>query len=101
MRLTILTCAALLTSVALAGGTAQAATQPGLRLAKHQCHEVWKMASPDGDTLSRGKATPYVLNFTMVDSDHNGMITAKEFKRGCREGWVTTADTSTAKDIKK
>jgi hypothetical protein len=101
MRLTFLTGAALLTSVALAGTTAQAATQPGPRLAKHECHEVWKMASPHGDTLSRGKATPYVLNFAMVDANHNGMITSKEFKRGCMEGWVTTADASTAKDMKK
>jgi hypothetical protein len=101
MRLTILTCAALLTSVALAGGTAQAATQPGPRLAKQQCREAWKMASPGGDTLSRSKATPYVLNFTMVDRDHNGKISAKEFKRGCRKGWVTAADASTVKSMKK
>jgi hypothetical protein len=101
MRLTILTGAALLTSVALAGSAAQAATQSGPRLTRHECHQVWKMASPHGDTLSRGKATPYVLNFEMVDTNHNGMINAKEFQRGCRKGWVATADASTARSMKK
>jgi len=101
MRFTILTSVALLASVALAGTAAQAATQPGPRLTKHECHKVWKMASPHGDTLSRGKATPYVLNFEMVDSNHNGMINAKEFKRGCKSGWVTAADASTTKNMKK
>jgi hypothetical protein len=101
MRLTILTGAAMLLSVALAGSTAQAATQPGPRLAKHECHEVWKMASPHGDTLSRGKATPYVLNFEMIDTNHNGVITAKEFKRGCKSGWIVAADASTSKNMKK
>jgi hypothetical protein len=59
------------------------------------------MASPNGETLSRGKASPYVLNFTMVDSNHNGAISAREFKRGCKTGWVTAADASTMKDMKK
>jgi hypothetical protein len=101
MRFAVLTCAAMLTSVALVGGTAQAATRPGPRLPHNQCHEVWTMASPNGDTLSRAKATPYVLNFAMVDTDHNGMITSKEFKRGCKSGWITAADASTARSMKK
>ena len=101
MRLTILTCAAVLAGAALAGGNAEAATTQGPRLATAQCHEVWKMASPNGETLSRSKATPYVLNFTMVDRDSNGVITSKEFKHGCKSGWISAADASTAKSMNK
>jgi hypothetical protein len=59
------------------------------------------MASPNGETLSRGKASPYVLNFEMVDTNHNGAISAREFKRGCKAGWVTAADASTIKSMKQ
>jgi hypothetical protein len=101
MRLATLKCAAVLIGVALIGGSAQAATKPGPGLANNQCHAVWKMASPNGETLSRDDVTPYVLNFAMVDSDHNGKITSKEFRRGCKSGWITAADASTIKSMRK
>jgi hypothetical protein len=101
MRLATMKCAAVLVGVALIGGSVQAATKPGPRLANNQCQAMWKMASPNGETLGQNSATPYVLNFTMVDSDRNGKITSKEFRRGCKNGWITAADASTVKDMRK
>jgi len=103
MRLTTLTCVAALFGVGsvLAGGTAQAATKPMAPLGDKQCQAAWKMAAPVGDALSKGKAEPFVMNFTMVDTDHNGKITLREFEHGCKAGWIRTADTTTVKDMKK
>jgi hypothetical protein len=72
--------------------------RPGAVLNDTQCQDVWKMASPDGDTLAGDKAVPYIVNFQMVDTDKNGTISAAEFKTGCTKGWIQ-ADASTAKDM--
>ena len=69
-------------------------------LARHSCQEVWKMASPNGDTLSKDKATPFVVNYEMVDTDKDGKISAAEFKAGCGKGWIQKADTSTVNEMK-
>jgi hypothetical protein len=61
---------------------------------------VWKMASPNGDTLSQDKAVPFVVNYQMVDTDKDGKISADEFKTGCSKGWIQEADASTVKDMK-
>jgi len=42
------------------------------------------MASPNGATISRDQAVPYIVNFQMVDGDGN--ITADEFK-AVRQGY--------------
>jgi hypothetical protein len=55
------------------------------------------MASPNGETLSKDKATPFVVNYEMVDTDKDGKISAAEFKTGCGKGWIQKADTSTVK----
>ena len=64
-----------------------------------QCQSVWKMASPDGDTLSGDTAVPYIVNFQMVDTDKDGKISSAEFKTGCSKGWVQNADASTTKEM--
>ena len=33
-------------------------------------------------------AVPYIVNFSMVDGDGDGKITADEFKAGCAKGMV-------------
>jgi len=60
---------------------------------------VWKMASPNGDTLSGDKAVPFIVNFQMVDTDADGKISAAEFKTGCGKGWIQSADASTTKEM--
>ena len=74
--------------------------RPSAPLDDAACQEVWKMASPNGDTLSKDKATPFVVNYQMVDTDKDGKISAAEFKTGCGKGWIQKADTSTVKDMK-
>lgn len=64
-----------------------------------QCKALWTMASPHGDTISKDQATPYVVNFTMVDSDNDGTIDADEFQKGCKAGQVKAADQGTMKDM--
>ena len=73
--------------------------RPGKVLSEAECTKAWETAGPDGDTLSQDKATPYVLNFQMVDTDKDGKISAAEFKTGCGKGWVQSADASTTKQM--
>jgi Ca2+-binding EF-hand superfamily protein len=51
------------------------------------------MTERDGDTLSEGKAAPFIVNFKMVDADNDGKITEAEFKEGCKKGLVQEAST--------
>jgi endonuclease YncB( thermonuclease family) len=57
------------------------------------------MASPNGETLSKDKATPFVVNYEMVDTDKDDKISAAEFTAGCGKGWIQKADASTVKEM--
>ncbi len=72
--------------------------RPGKILSEAECQKAWEMAGPDGDTLSEDKATPYILNFQMVNSSKDAKISADEWKDGCAKGWVS-ADAATQKDM--
>ena len=65
--------------------------RPSAVLDAAACQSLWKLASPDGDTLSGDQALPYVVNFQMVDVDKDEKISAAEFKTGCGKGWVQSA----------
>ena len=56
------------------------------------------MAGPDGDTLSKDQATPYIVNFQMVDTSKDAKISAEEWKDGCSKGWVS-GDAATDEDM--
>jgi len=62
--------------------------RPSAVLNHDQCQAVWKMASANGATISKDQAVPYIVNFTMVDGDGDGKITADEFQAGCAKGMV-------------
>ena len=74
--------------------------RPSAPLDDAACQEVWKMASPNGETLSKDKATPFVVNYEMVDTDKDGKVSAAEFTAGCGKGWIQKADTSTVNEMK-
>src|SRR6476469_11115960 len=102
MRLATLTAVALLFSAgcALAQETPNNMTpntmtsgRPSAVLNDDQCQAVWKMASPNGATISKDQAVPYIVNFSMVDGDGDGKITAEEFKAGCAKGTVKSTTT--------
>jgi len=57
------------------------------------------MASPDGDTIAKGAAVPFVLDFTMVDSNADGAIDKDEFNKACSAGMVK-ADEATVNKMK-
>ena len=110
MKLTTLTAIMLLSSAtyAFAGGGAPVpegamkddpSGRPGKVLTDSECQKAWETAGPDGDTLSKDKATPYILNFQMVDSSNDAKISAEEWKDGCAKGWVS-ADAQTADEMK-
>jgi hypothetical protein len=41
-----------------------------------------------GQLYRKDQAVPYIVNFSMVDGDGDGKITADEFKAGCAKGMV-------------
>lgn len=101
MRLPILASAVLLLSAGygLAGPGAgepkepadPASGRPTAVLDEAKCTSVWSMTEREGDTLSEGKAAPYVVNFDMVDADDDSKISEAEFKDGCKKGLVQEA----------
>jgi len=96
MKLTTLASTVALVTVGLAfSGVAQAAKDS---LDPSQCNAAWSMASPNGETLSEGKAVDYVIDFTMVDSNQDGQISQDEFNKACSNGLVK-ADAATVKDM--
>lgn len=109
MKLTTLTAVMLMSTAtyAFAGGGAPVpegtmkddpSGRPGKVLSEAECTKAWETAGPDGDTLSEDKATPFILNFQMVDTSKDAKISAEEWKDGCAKGWVS-ADASTAQDM--
>jgi hypothetical protein len=53
-----------------------------------KCQALWTLVSPNGPPITKDKAVPYVIDFSMVDSDGNKTIDANEFKAGCKGGWI-------------
>jgi len=109
MKVATLAAAALLVSAgyALAGGGAPVpegsqkdppSGRPGKVLSEAECTKAWEIAGPDGDTLSKEKAVPFILNFQMVDTSSDAKISQEEWKAGCEKGWIS-ADAATAKDM--
>ena len=99
MKLTTFTALAMLLSAgyAFAGGGApvpegsQAPTpsgRPSAVLDDTKCQAIWNMTERQGDILSKDKATPFIVNFEMVDTNKDGKISQDEFKEGCKNGWV-------------
>ena len=62
--------------------------RPGAVLDDEKCTAVWEITQREGDTLVKGKAAPYIVNFEMVDADGDGKVTQDEFKKGCSKGWI-------------
>ena len=73
--------------------------RPGKVLSESECQKAWETAGPDGDMLSKDKATPFILNFEMVDSSKDAKISQEEWKEGCAKGWIS-ADAATEADMK-
>ena len=98
----LLVCSAL--AVSIVGGYAFAQTQPqagspsdrpaAARLDEAACQAVWKLTEREGDVLTADKATPYIVNFEMVDINKDGKISEAEFTEGCNGGWVLQAEKS-------
>jgi len=91
MRLATLTSVALLLSagsVLAQGANTMTSGRPSAVLNDEQCQAVWKMASPDGATISENQAVPFIVNFKLVDGDGDGKISADEFKTACGKGLV-------------
>ena len=90
MKLAILTSVVVIFSagVALAGANNMTSGRPSAVLNDTQCQAIWTMASPNGAAISKDQAVPYIVNFTMVDVDGDGNITADEFKAACGKGLV-------------
>src|SRR5919106_2335907 len=62
--------------------------RPGAVLDPDKCKEVWGLTERQGDTLSKDKAAPFIVNFEMVDTNKDGKVSQDEFTEGCAKGWV-------------
>jgi hypothetical protein len=65
--------------------------RPAAILDDAKCESVWSLTEREGDTLSEGKAAPFIVNFKLVDADGDGQISEAEFKEGCKQGLVQEA----------
>lgn len=89
---------ALVLSVGLMlSANARAHTTMGPKLSDAECAAVWKLASPNGDTIPANQAEPYILDFNtnsfILDDggDGDGNLSAEEFKMGCADGMVKSS----------
>lgn len=62
--------------------------RPGAVLDPDKCKAVWSLTEREGDTLSQDKAAPFIVNFTMVDTNKDGKVSQDEFTKGCANGLV-------------
>ena len=62
--------------------------RPGQVLDEAKCKTVWSLTERQGDTLSKDKAAPFIVNFQMVDANNDGKITEQEFLEGCKKRLV-------------
>jgi len=62
--------------------------RPSAVLTPAQCQEVWSKAVPTGDALAKKNAHPYIVNWKLADTDHNGKISKSEFDAACAKGLV-------------
>lgn len=90
---------ALTAGYAFAGGIgskkSSPSSVPGASLDQAACQNIWHMASANGDTLSKDKTEPFVLNYEMVDLDKDGKVSPAEFQGGCNKGWIQKPDAAT------
>lgn len=92
----------LMLAVALTATTSAASAAPSadnVPVPSEKCNAAWTMASPNGDTISKGKDVPFVLDFTMVDSNNDAVISADEFSKACSVGKVK-ANQAVVNDMK-
>jgi len=75
-------------SAVLAQGNNMTSGRPSAVLNDQQCQAIWQIASPNGATISKDQAVPYIVNFQLVDGDGDGQISADEFKTACGKGLV-------------
>lgn len=95
MKLVNLTCLAGLFAIGFGSSLALAAD---MAVPADKCDKAWSMASPAGDAIMKGDTVPFVMDFTMVDSDNDGDIKKDEFDKACSAGMVK-ADEATVKDM--
>jgi Ca2+-binding EF-hand superfamily protein len=59
------------------------------------------MAAPNGETLAKDKAVPYVVNYEMVDKDKDGKISPnRNLRRVVERAGFQKPDASTVNDMK-
>lgn len=95
MKLVTLTC---LAGVLAIGFGSSVALAEDMAVPGDKCDAAWSMASPGGDTISKDANVPFVMDFTMVDSNKDGAIDQDEFNKACSDGMVK-ADEATVKDM--
>jgi len=59
------------------------------KISKAECDSLWGLADSAGSgTLTSAQAQPYVSDFSKVDANADGALSAAEFSAGCKKGLV-------------
>jgi hypothetical protein len=83
MKLITLTGVALLLTASCA-----IAAEQGKPLDATACKAVWTEATDGDKDLTKEKANPYVVKFTLVDTNGDGRISDIEWKNACTAGLI-------------
>jgi hypothetical protein len=65
--------------------------RPGPVLDDDKCDAVWELitaGADDDDSVAVDKASPYIVNLEMVDTNKDKQVSDDEFEDGCEKGWV-------------
>jgi hypothetical protein len=79
---------ALVCGMVLIGTGYALAAHKGQPLDDATCRSTWSMVSPNGARISKDRAGPYIIDFSIVDTDHDGTVDANEFTAACQAGWI-------------
>lgn len=91
--------AALLVSGGLAFAQADADAGAELKLSQEQCGSIWSRADTAGSgSLSDAQASEYVSDFSAVDTNSDGELSAAEFMAGCEQGLIRDSASTGAGD---
>ena len=64
----------------------------GHKLDDAQCSAAWAKASPDSKPVSHDRVAPYVIDYSIVDTEEDGTVSSEEFQAACVDGHMMSPE---------